>query len=74
MKASELISELQNLMNEHGDLPVHFCGGSCDYSVDDVIAYNKDGNYPSADEPAAEFYIHEGSRASLSTPHTPTGE
>ena len=74
MKASELISELQNLMNEHGDLPVIFWGGSCDSSVDNIFAYDKDGNDPSAHEPAAEFYIHVGSRAALSTPHTPTGE
>ncbi|MEV5054644.1 hypothetical protein MRBLRH13_000225 [Agrobacterium radiobacter] len=66
MKASKLIKELQQLISEHGDLPVNYDGGSGDLSVGDIIAYDQIGNDPSATSPAAEFYIHQGPR--LSTP------
>lgn len=64
MKASELINELQNLIREHGDLPVNFDGGGFDSSVENVYVYDRNGNDPSTEDPAAEFYIHLGRRAS----------
>ncbi|MBA8799196.1 hypothetical protein FHW77_002915 [Agrobacterium sp. RC10-4-1] len=72
MKASALIKELQNLIAAHGDQPVKFDGRSGDVPVGEIIAYDQNGNDPSVESPAAEFYIHQGPR--LSTPHTPTGE
>lgn len=58
MKASELIKELQQLVNEHGDQPVNFDGGDIDYAIDGATAYDEVGNAPTVKKPAAEFFLH----------------
>lgn len=63
MKASTLINELQNLIREHGDLPVNFDGRVGDSSIGEIAVYDRNGNGPSTGEPASEFYIHLGGRA-----------
>lgn len=58
MKASELIKELQQLINDYGDQPVNFDGGDIDYAIDDATAYDELGNAPTLGRPAAEFFLH----------------
>ncbi|ANV25011.1 hypothetical protein BA939_14400 [Rhizobium sp. S41] len=58
MKASTLINKLQQLISEHGDLPVNFDACVGDYSISEIAVYDRNGNLPSMVEPASEFYIH----------------
>ena len=51
MKATKVITQLQELIEEHGDLPVRYLG---DNDVDDVVWYDKDGDNQSE---AVEFYL-----------------
>ncbi len=68
MKASELINELSALIQEHGDQPVNIDGNDADYSIGAVMAYDRDGNEPSEDNPSVELYLHRGRAISRSTP------
>lgn len=74
MKASKLITDLQSLIDKHGDLPVNFDGGSdIDASVFLVIAYDEAGNNPTDIMPAVEFYLHQGAIPSRrSSPSIPS--
>ena len=61
MKASKLIEELQKLIRIHGDKIVNFESGYMDSSIGMISVYDKNGEEPSEENKAAEFYLHRGS-------------
>lgn len=56
MRASELIARLQELMEEHGDLPVTGLDVAADVEVAGVSAFDRYGNKP-IDYDAVEFWL-----------------
>lgn len=59
MDASELIHKLQELVKEHGDLPVRYEGfDGAAQEPNGVAAYTEYGNYPDSERPAVEFWLH----------------
>lgn len=55
MKASELIARLQELMKEHGDLPVRYYLIFADTDVEEVCAYDDGGD---VEGPRVEIFLH----------------
>lgn len=58
MLVSELIAELQEQMDKHGDLVVHYNHPAGDVTPTIVNTYTVDGKKPESDNPAVEIYIH----------------
>lgn len=58
MLASELIAELQEQIDKHGDLVVKYSIGGGDTTPVLITAYTNDGQTPNFVEKAVEIYIH----------------
>lgn len=53
--ASEVITQLKELMEEYGDLPVSYTDGQLvQCFIDEIDVYDEDGNEP-GDKPPAQF-------------------